>query len=133
MRLVRITKITMYRLSKDSGVPYATINDICNGKAEIAKCTAETIYRISSAFGVSMESLIEPYLEKRVDFAVFKVILVINLKNRKTLLLLLKLWKVKQIQKDIKKKADKLFQKVGRPYSLNKGRWNCRGVRTWCL
>ena len=27
-------KMTKYRLSKESGVPQATINDICNGKTE---------------------------------------------------------------------------------------------------
>ena len=26
---------TMYRLAKDSGVPYSTINDICTGKSRI--------------------------------------------------------------------------------------------------
>ncbi len=64
--------ITIYRLSKDAGIPYATLNDICNGKAEIAKCSAETIYRISNILGVSMESLIEPHIEKRIDFELFK-------------------------------------------------------------
>ncbi|MCR5460099.1 MAG: helix-turn-helix domain-containing protein [Acetatifactor sp.] len=32
--------MTMYRLSKESGVPQATINDICSGKAEIERCAA---------------------------------------------------------------------------------------------
>lgn len=62
----------MYRLSKDAGVPYATVNDICNGKAELIKCSAETIYRISNVLHISMETLIEPYLEKRIDFELFK-------------------------------------------------------------
>lgn len=64
--------ITQYRLAKDSGVPYSTINDICSNRAQIEKCSAETIYRISKVLGVSMESLIEPYLEKRIDFELFK-------------------------------------------------------------
>lgn len=41
--------MSRYRLSKISGVPQATINDICNGKAKIEKCSAETIYKISKA------------------------------------------------------------------------------------
>ena len=65
-------KITQYRLAKDSGIAYTTINDICSGKAQIEKCSAETIYRISKVLGVSMESLIEPYLDKRSDFELFK-------------------------------------------------------------
>ena len=30
--------MTKYRLSKESGVPQATINDICSGKSDIEKC-----------------------------------------------------------------------------------------------
>ena len=28
--------MTMYRLSKESGVPQATLNDICSGKTDVA-------------------------------------------------------------------------------------------------
>ena len=48
---------TKYRLSKISNFPYTTISDICSGKAQFQKCSAETVYKIASAFGVSMESL----------------------------------------------------------------------------
>ncbi len=64
--------ITKYKLSKNSGVPYATVNDICNGKAKLHKCSAETIYKISKELGVSMENLIEPYFETRISFELFK-------------------------------------------------------------
>ena len=66
--LMEAKNITKYRLAKDSGIAYTTINDICSGKAQLEKCSAETIYRVSKALGVSMESLIEPCLEKRSDF-----------------------------------------------------------------
>lgn len=36
------------------------------------KCSAETVYRIAKALGVSMESLIEPCFDKRCDFELFK-------------------------------------------------------------
>ena len=52
--------ITKYRLWKESGVPQATISDICTGKTSIEKCSAETIYRIAKVLDVSMESLIAP-------------------------------------------------------------------------
>ena len=64
--------VTQYRLAKDSGVAYTTIHDICSGKAQLEKCSAETIYRISKVLGVSMERLIEPCFEKRTDFELFK-------------------------------------------------------------
>lgn len=63
---------TKYRLAKESGIPYTTVNDICNGKADISKCSIETIYRISKVLCVSIEELVEPYLDHRVDFEVFK-------------------------------------------------------------
>ena len=70
--LMENKKITMYRLAKESGIAYTTINDICSGKAQLEKCSAETIYRISKVLGVSMENLIEPCLDKRSDFELFK-------------------------------------------------------------
>ena len=41
--------MSIYRLAKVSEVPYATVNDICNGKAQLEKCSAETIYRLAHA------------------------------------------------------------------------------------
>jgi len=55
--------MTKYRLWKLSGVPQATISDICTGKTKIERCSVETIYRISKALGVSMETLVEPAIK----------------------------------------------------------------------
>ena len=70
--LMENKEITRYRLAKESGIAYTTINDICSGKAQLHKCSAETIYRISKVLGVSMEDLIEPCFDKRSDFELFK-------------------------------------------------------------
>ena len=51
--------ITKYRLAKQSGVPHATLNDICSGKTNICKCSAKTLYRIARVLDVSMETLIK--------------------------------------------------------------------------
>lgn len=70
--------ITKYRLWKESGVPQATISDICTGKTSIEKCSAETIYRIAKVLDVSMESLIAPVVQRldeermRPSFEIFK-------------------------------------------------------------
>ena len=45
-----------YHLCKESGMPQATISDICSGKTSIEKCSAETIFRIARVLNVSMES-----------------------------------------------------------------------------
>lgn len=71
-------KMSKYRLAKESGIPQTTIIDICNRKARIEKCSADTIYKIAKVLGVSMESLIEQEIEsyspqpKRHSFEVFK-------------------------------------------------------------
>lgn len=70
--LLKDNSMTKYRLSKLSRIPYTTINDICSGKADIKRCSADTIYRIAAALDVSMEELLEPYYEDRPDFELFK-------------------------------------------------------------
>ena len=65
-------KMSIYRLAKESGVPYATLNDICNGKTRLEKCSAETIYRLARALNVSMEELLAPCMVKRPSFENFK-------------------------------------------------------------
>ena len=70
--------ITKYRLWKESGVPQATISDLCSGKTRVEKCSAETIYRIARVLNVSMESLIAPAVQQldeernRPSFELFK-------------------------------------------------------------
>lgn len=64
--------ITKYRLSKNSNIPYATLNDIISGKAQLEKCSAETIYKLSKALGVSMEDILSSYMEKPISFELYK-------------------------------------------------------------
>ncbi len=65
-------KMSIYRLAKRSEVPYATLNDICNGKTRLEKCSAETVYRICRALNISMEDLLAPYMIRRPSFENFK-------------------------------------------------------------
>lgn len=51
--------MTMYHLSKASGVPKTTVLDICSGKSEIGACNARTVLRLSKALGCSMEELMQ--------------------------------------------------------------------------
>jgi transcriptional regulator with XRE-family HTH domain len=70
--------LTKYRLSKDTGIAYATISDICSGKTLLANSSASTAYRIAKLLGISVEQLLETeimgrvYGQKRSDFDVFK-------------------------------------------------------------
>jgi len=70
--------MTPYRLSKLSGVPYTTLSDIISNKAELNKCSAETVYRLSRALEIPMEDLIAHKtvnnvpIENRQRFETFK-------------------------------------------------------------
>ena len=57
-KLLKDKKISKYRLSKDSGVPYSTICDICTGKSDVLKCSAETVVRLGHVLGMSAEEMI---------------------------------------------------------------------------
>ena len=69
--------MSKYRLSKDTGIPYMTVNDICSGKTKLMNCTAATVRHISKALNVTMEDLlegesVEADMEIRSDFELFK-------------------------------------------------------------
>lgn len=51
--------MSRYRLAITAGVPHATLNDLCNGKTKLERCSAETLYKLSKALNVSMEQLME--------------------------------------------------------------------------
>ena len=65
--------MTKYRLSKESGVPQTTINDICSGKAELDKCAAGTLYRIAKVLNISIEDILTSVKEEyRCSFETYK-------------------------------------------------------------
>ena len=51
--------MTKYRLAMQSGIPHATLNDICSGKTKLEKCSAETVYKLAKTLNVPMEILTE--------------------------------------------------------------------------
>ncbi len=57
--LLREKNMSMYRLSKISGVPKTTVIDICSGKSNIEGCTAKTVQQLSKALGCTMEDLMQ--------------------------------------------------------------------------
>lgn len=57
--LLQNLKMSRYRLSKESGVPQATISDICTGKTSMEKCTAGTLYKIAKVLNITVDSLLE--------------------------------------------------------------------------
>lgn len=59
--------MTKYRIAKLSGIPHATLNDLCAGKTRIEKCSGETLYRLSKALQVSIELLLESAMEQKLQ------------------------------------------------------------------
>ena len=50
--------LSLYSLSKLSGIPYSTLNDLSNGKVNIDNCKVSVLKGIASVLGVS---LVEAY------------------------------------------------------------------------
>lgn len=57
--LLRRKGMTKYRLAVKAGIPHATLNDICSGRAKLERCSAQTIYKLAKVLGVPMELLVE--------------------------------------------------------------------------
>ena len=57
--LLKRRKMTKYRLAKLAGISHATLSELCSGKTKLEKCSAETVYKLSKALDVSMETLTE--------------------------------------------------------------------------
>ena len=70
--IISRNQTSKYRVAKNSGIPYMTLNDICTGKTQLGKCSAETVYKLSKELGVSMEELLTPHLAPRPSFDLFK-------------------------------------------------------------
>lgn len=70
--LMEEKRITKYRLAKESKIPYTTIGDICNGKTDLRKCSAETVYKLANALGITMEDLLADAMVDRPSFELFK-------------------------------------------------------------
>ena len=108
--LLEQKNITKYRLWKESGVPQATISDICTGKTRIEKCSAETIYRIAKVLDVPMESLIAPAVRfmdeerRRPSFEIFKSNICHRVKDMGDIPFVIDLLQSNQIRKLYEKK-----------------------------
>jgi len=57
-QLLRDMQMSRYRLSKISGIPWATLADIYSGKTHLERCGAGTLSKLSKALGLSIEELL---------------------------------------------------------------------------
>jgi plasmid maintenance system antidote protein VapI len=70
--MLKERNISMYQCAKLSSIPYTTLSEVVRGKTRLAKCSAETVYKLSKILNVSMEELMTDSMEPRLDFEVFK-------------------------------------------------------------
>jgi len=61
-------KISAYKLSKDSGIAYSTLQNIITGKTDIQSVSAKILYKLSQSLDVTMEQL---YLNKEEESTVY--------------------------------------------------------------
>lgn len=68
-QLLQDKKISRYRLSKLSGVPWATLADIYSGKTRLDRCATGTLSKLAKALDLSIEELLEleTLPEKSID------------------------------------------------------------------
>lgn len=63
-QVLKEKNLTRYQLSKLSGVPWATLSDICSGKTALKRCSAGTLLKLSAVLEMSVEELAELTVEK---------------------------------------------------------------------
>ena len=66
--LLEREQMSRYRLSKESGVPMTTITDICDGKADLDRCAAGTLYKIAKVFHVTVDAILDEAHKTSVDY-----------------------------------------------------------------
>ncbi|MEG0900031.1 MAG: helix-turn-helix transcriptional regulator [Oscillospiraceae bacterium] len=57
--LLKEKGLSRYSLSKKSGVPWATLSDICSGKTSLSRCNAQTVLKLSKALDLSIEEVLK--------------------------------------------------------------------------
>lgn len=59
--------ISKYRVAKETGLPYMTVNDIVNGVTPVDHCESGTLYRICQQVGVSVDEVLR-FEQERAGF-----------------------------------------------------------------
>ncbi|SNS88410.1 Cro/C1-type HTH DNA-binding domain-containing protein [Anaerovirgula multivorans] len=71
-QLLQDMQMSRYRLSKISGIPWATLADIYSGKTHLNRCGAGTLSKLSKTLGLSIEELLALETEPKKNTAAGK-------------------------------------------------------------
>lgn len=59
-KIVNESGKTLYAISRESGIPYSTLNELMHEKGHINKCSADTVFKLSLFFNCKLEELLDP-------------------------------------------------------------------------
>ena len=59
-------KISVYKLSEMSDVPYTTVNELVNGKKNINDCKVKTIQGLADSLNLTIESLLGLFKDDKI-------------------------------------------------------------------
>lgn len=65
-------KMSVYRCSKISGVPYTTLSEMLRGKTKIGNCSDDNVFRLAKALDTTVEKLLSESEDRRPAFETFK-------------------------------------------------------------
>ena len=66
-KILKIRKLTIYRLSKISGIPKTTLVDLSNGTTSIHNVSLKTINKLSKALNITVEDLLNGKISIKDD------------------------------------------------------------------
>lgn len=56
--MIKEKGMSRYSLSKKSGIPWATLSDICSGKTSLARCSTQTIQKLAGTLDMTIEEVL---------------------------------------------------------------------------
>lgn len=71
--MIKAKGMSRYSLSKNSGIPWATLSDICSGKTILARCSAQTIQKLSAALDMTIEEVLTLTVESSEERMAAKI------------------------------------------------------------
>lgn len=57
---IRKSGLSLYRISKDTGIPYSTISELARGKIDINRCASDTVLKLALYLGCRESEIMNP-------------------------------------------------------------------------
>ena len=80
--LLKQKNITIYTLSKRSGIPYTTVNDLIRGKTSISNMSLKNAIAIAEVLNLNVYELLNIQCVQLIDFRYFRNSVLSDLKRK---------------------------------------------------